>query len=108
MIRESDVKDLERKMRAAVKVNDHTLISSIVSEATTKEKELNHWFDRYIDLFDTVLNDENVHKSDPVKRLYNHKYDLYLRVIEVISTARYRITCMKPQLNFHSTSNPLY
>lgn len=89
MIKASDIEGLEKKLRKAKKNHDKESLLGVLQDAIKVEKILNNWFDRYIEIFDSTLNDTDVHKSNPIKRLYNHKYDLYIRVLEVATKAKY-------------------
>lgn len=87
----SDIIDLENSMRLLVKQQDGAGLKTLQLQVNDMVRELDEWFNKYIELFDHVLNDPDVHRTDPVKRLYNYKYDLYVRLRHVLDRIRYHL-----------------
>lgn len=82
---------LENEMRLALRNQDGKTVRTILSKTNTEIHDLDEWFNRFIELFDHVLTDPDVPRMDPVKRLYNHKYDLYLRLRHLSDKIRYHL-----------------
>lgn len=91
MIYYNEVLALENETRLALRNQDGKAIRVVLSNINAEIHDLDEWFNTYIELFDHVLNDPDVPRTDSVKRLYNHKYDLYVRLRHVLDRIRYHL-----------------
>lgn len=76
---------LESEIVAYAAMKDYSKIRDIHTTLSTKRMKLDRWFDKYLDMFSEKL--EHVEKTDPIKKLYNSKFDEYSSVSRVIKIA---------------------
>jgi hypothetical protein len=48
---------------------------------------MDRWFDKFLDMFDDKLS--NAEKSDPIKKLYESKYNEYQQVTRTLKVAEH-------------------
>ena len=76
---------LESEIVSCAALRDYSRIREIYDDLSAKRMKLDRWFDKYLDMFSEKL--EEVEKTDPVKKLYNTKFDQYSGISRVIKVA---------------------
>ena len=77
---------LESKIIAAAHLRDFQAIQEIYVEMSNAKNKMDRWFDKYLDMFDEKL--ATCGRNDPVKKLYNTKFDEYSNIARVIRVAQ--------------------
>jgi uncharacterized protein YacL (UPF0231 family) len=77
---------LESKIIAAAHLHDFQAIQEIYVEMSNAKIKMDRWFDKYLDMFDEKL--AMCGRNDPVKKLYNTKFDEYSHITRVIRVAQ--------------------
>ena len=81
-----NTKSIESKIIAAAHLRDFDTIRDVYVEMTNVKLKMDRWFDKYLDMFDEKLS--TCDRNDPVKKLYNAKFDEYSRVSHVLKVAQ--------------------
>jgi len=76
---------VESEIVTAAALRDLDRVREIYIELSSARTKLDRWFDKYIDMFNEKL--ERVDRNDPVKKLYNTKFDEYSKISRVIRVA---------------------
>ena len=78
---------LESQIVIAAALRDKQTIKNIYSELTSTKIKMDQWFDMFLDKFDDKLS--TCDRSDPVKKLYNTKFEEYSKVARTIKVAEH-------------------
>ena len=81
-----NTKSIESKIIAAAHLRDFQAIEEIYVDMSNAKIKMDRWFDKYLDMFDEKL--ATCDRNDPVKKLYNAKFDEYSRINHVIKVAQ--------------------
>lgn len=73
-------------------VNAHTFnerekLMDIYIELVNSRSKMDRWFDKYLDMFDDVMNSRP--QTDPIWKLYHKKSNEYSDLVQTIKTAEY-------------------
>ena len=98
-----NTKNIESKIIAAAHMRDFKTISEIYVEMSNVKAKLDRWFDKYLDMFDEKL--ATCDSSDPVKKLYNAKFDEYSNISRVLKVAQSYINQQKEPANDNNNKN---
>ena len=80
-----NVRSIESRIVTAAALHDQETIREIYIELSNTKLRMNRWFDKFLDRFDQDLN--TVDRSNPIKKLYNSKFDEYSDVARTIKIA---------------------
>lgn len=80
-----NLRSVESEIVTAAALRDYGKIRDIYIELSSTKTKLDRWFDKYLDMFNEKL--EQADRNDPVKKLYNSKFDEYSKVARVIKVA---------------------
>lgn len=80
-------KTIEHNIVEAYTFNDKSKLMDIYVELVNTRSKMNRWFDKYLDMFDDVMNSRD--RSDPVWKLYHKKSDEYSDIVQSIKTVEY-------------------
>lgn len=80
-----NLRQIESKIIAAKDLRDMSTISEIYVDLSNKRTKMDRWFDKYLDMFDEKL--ATCDRNDPVKKLYNSKFDEYSQLSRVLKLA---------------------
>lgn len=81
----TNLRTIESEIITASALRDFDKIKSIYVELTSTKAKMDRWFDRYLDMFNEKL--ETCDRNDPVKKLYNSKFEEYSKVARVLKVA---------------------
>ena len=81
------MKSIESTIVEAASLRDFETIQKVYVESINAKNKLDRWFTKYIDMFDEKLS--NADKSDPVKKLYDTKFNEYSKIARVIKVAEH-------------------
>ena len=76
---------VESEIVTAAALRDMDKIREIYIELSSSRSKLDRWFDKYLDMFNEKL--ERVDRNDPIKKLYNTKFDEYSKISRIIRVA---------------------
>jgi hypothetical protein len=76
---------IESRIVVAHALRDTQTISDIYMELTSAKLKMDRWFDKFLDRFSSDL--DSVDRTDPIKKLYNSKFDEYSNVSRAIRIA---------------------
>lgn len=76
---------IERELIACYNLKDFDKIQNTYIELLNTRSKMDRWFDKFLDKFSDKLTDTR--RDDPVKRLYNQKYEEYVYVSRCIKIA---------------------
>ncbi len=76
---------VEKTIIAAASIKDFNTLQNAYIELTINKAKMDQWFDKFLDMFGEKL--ETCDKSDPVKKLYNAKFEEYSKISRVIRIA---------------------
>ena len=82
-----NTKSLESKIIIAHDLKDFGFIQSTYVDLVNAQNKMDRWFDKFLDMFDEKLS--KAEKSDPIKKLYESKYDEYQQVTRAIRVAEH-------------------
>ena len=82
-----DLKSIEREIIIAASRHDLMKIRDQYVELVNQRGKMDKWFTKFIDMFDEKLS--NADRNDPVKKLYNSKYDEYVHLNRTIKIAEH-------------------
>lgn len=80
-----NLRSVESEIITAYTFSDLSKIREIYVELYTTKAKLDRWFDKYLDMFNEKLS--SCDRNDPVKKLYNSKFDEYSKVSRVLKVA---------------------
>lgn len=80
-----NLRQIESKIIAAKDLRDTPTINEIYIDLSNKRAKMDRWFDKYLDMFDEKL--ATCDRNDPVKKLYNSKFDEYSQLSRVLKLA---------------------
>lgn len=80
-------KQIEHNLAMAHFNGDRSEINRIYIDLVNTKYRLSKWFDRFLDMFDEQL--DQAKQSDPLRRIYNHKFEKYSEVQRTMKTAEY-------------------
>lgn len=80
-----NLRQIESKIIAAKDLRDMPTINEIYIDLSNKRAKMDRWFDKYLDMFDEKL--ATCDRNDPVKKLYNSKFDEYSQLSRVLKLA---------------------
>jgi hypothetical protein len=80
-------KSYQNQIVIAAALKDKQTIQSIHAELTSILRKMDYWFDMFLDRFDEKLS--SCDRSDPVKKLYNSKFEEYSNISRTIKVAEY-------------------
>jgi hypothetical protein len=78
-------RSIESKIVTAKALKDKATINEIYIDLSNQKIKLDRWFDKFLDMFDEKLSHCN--SSDPVKKLYNTKFEEYSKVARALKLA---------------------
>lgn len=81
------MKSIEKDIIVAHSQHNNEQIRSIYLELMNSRAKLDRWFNKYLDMFDDKLT--HCDRNDPVKKMYNLKYDEYEQINRVIKIAEH-------------------
>lgn len=67
--------------------HDNEQIRKIYIDLLNTRSKLDRWFNKYLDMFDEKFSDYS--EKDPVKKLYNSKYEEYSKLNNTIKLAEF-------------------
>jgi hypothetical protein len=82
-----NTKLLESKIIIAHDLKDFGFIQSTYVDLLNTKNKMDRWFDKFLDMFDDKLS--NAEKSDPIKKLYESKYNEYQQVTRTLKVAEH-------------------
>lgn len=77
---------LEKEIIVARQYREYGKLNDIHQQLFAALMKMDRWFDKYLDLFSEKLSE--VDKSDPIRRLYNAKFDEYSKISHLIRVTR--------------------
>lgn len=80
-------KKIESDIVYAHTYNDREKLMNIYIELVNSRSKMDRWFDKYLDMFDDVMNSRP--QTDPIWKLYHKKSDEYSDLVQSIKTAEY-------------------
>lgn len=81
------MKSIESTIIEAASLRDFETIQKAYIDLTNTKNKLDRWFTKYIDMFDEKLSTAD--KNDPVKKLYDTKFNEYSKIARVIKVAEH-------------------
>jgi hypothetical protein len=82
-----NAKQLEKEIIIAHDLNNVEYIRTTYIELVNMRNKMDRWFDKFLDMFDEKLN--HCEKTDPVRKLYDSKFDEYSQVSRVLKVAEH-------------------
>ena len=76
---EMTLREIENSMYKAAYDKRKDTLRELVGELQGRLIKMDRWFDMFLDKFDEKLSDVELSREDPVKKLYNSKFDEYSR-----------------------------
>lgn len=80
-----NMRQIESKIIIAKDLRDTATINEIYIELSNEKAKMDRWFDKFLDMFDEKLS--NCDRSDPVKKLYNSKFEEYTKLSRAMKLA---------------------
>lgn len=80
-----NIRSIESQILFANAYNDKETIGKYYIELSNEKAKMDRWFDKFLDKFSDKLS--SCDRSDPVKKMYNTKYDRYSQLSRVITIA---------------------
>ena len=80
-----NMRQIESKIIIAKDLRDTATINEIYIELSNEKAKMDRWFDKFLDMFDEKLS--NCDRSDPVKKLYNSKFEEYSKLSRAMKLA---------------------
>ena len=84
---EMTLREIESAVYQAAYYNKSDVLKSSVDELRGRLYNMDRWFDMFLDKFDDKLSDTELSRFDPVKKLYNSKYDEYSKTKQLMVVA---------------------
>lgn len=82
-----DTKLIETKIITAYSKSNFDEIQSTYIDLLNNRAKMDRWFNKYLDMFDEKLS--SCDRNDPVKKMYDKKFDEYERLGRVIKIAEH-------------------
>lgn len=79
------MRNIESKIVIAAALQDKQTIVDIHSELSNTKAKMDRWFNKYLDLYGEKL--DTADRKDPIRKLYNSKFDEYSNVSRVLKVA---------------------
>lgn len=79
------MRNIESKIVIAAALQDKQTIVDIHSELSNTKAKMDRWFNKYLDLYGEKL--DTADRKDPIRKLYNSKFDEYSDVSRVLKVA---------------------
>ena len=76
---------IESRIVTAAALHDQQTIHDIYVELSNTKLKMDRWFDKFLDRFNEDL--EKIDRNDPIKKLYNSKFDEYSNISRTIRIA---------------------
>ena len=76
---------MESKIVVAAALHDQDAIRDIYIELSNAKMKMDRWFDKFLDRFSDDL--DKIDRNDPIKKLYNSKFDEYSKVSRTLRVA---------------------
>ena len=76
---EMTLREIESNVYKAAYDRNKETLRSMTGELQGRLIKMDRWFDMFLDKFDEKLSDVELDRNDPVKKLYNSKFDEYSR-----------------------------
>ena len=76
---------MESKIVVAAALHDQETICNIYIELSNAKMKMDRWFDKFLDRFSDDL--DKIDRNDPIKKLYNSKFDEYSKVSRTLRVA---------------------
>lgn len=76
---------MESKIVVAAALHDQDTIRDIYIELSNAKMKMDRWFDKFLDRFSDDL--DKIDRNDPIKKLYNSKFDEYSKVSRTLRVA---------------------
>ena len=76
---------MESKIVVAAALHDQDTIRDIYIELSNDKMKMDRWFDKFLDRFSDDL--DKIDRNDPIKKLYNSKFDEYSKVSRTLRVA---------------------
>ena len=80
-----NLRNIESKIIIAKDLNDKDTINEIYIELSNDKQKMDRWFDKFLDMFDQKLTECD--RNDPVKKLYNTKFEEYSKISRAMKLA---------------------
>lgn len=80
-----NLRQIESQIIAAKDLKDKAFINDAFVKLSNEKAKMDRWFDKYLDMFDEKLS--TCDRNDPVKKLYNTKFDEYSRLSRTLKLA---------------------
>lgn len=80
-----NMRNIESKIVIAAALQDKQTIVDIHSELSNTKAKMDRWFNKYLDLYGEKL--DTADRKDPIRKLYNSKFDEYSNVSRVLKVA---------------------
>ena len=80
-----NLQHIESKIVTAANLRELDVVREIYIELSSEQMKMNRWFDKYLDRFSDKL--DQVDRNDPIKKLYNSKFDEYSRISRAMKIA---------------------
>lgn len=80
-----NLQHIESKIVTAANLRELDVVREIYIELSSEQMKMNRWFDKYLDRFSEKL--DQVDRNDPIKKLYNSKFDEYSRISRAMKIA---------------------
>jgi hypothetical protein len=77
--------ELESSIYVSAHTRDYETLNTLIEDLRSRIFKLDRWFDMFLDRFDEKLSECD--RSDPVKKLYNTKFDEYSKIKQLIVVA---------------------
>lgn len=77
--------ELERNLYASVRDRDTNTLQSVTNDLRGRLFKLDRWFDMFLDRFSAKLDE--VDRNDPIKKMYNTKFDEYSKTKQLMVVA---------------------
>lgn len=76
---------MESQIVVAAALHDQETIHNIYVELSNAKFKMDRWFDKFLDRFSDDL--DKIDRNDPIKKLYNSKFDEYSKVSRTLRVA---------------------
>lgn len=80
-----NIRNIESQILFAKAYNDTETIGKYYVELSNEKAKMDRWFDKFLDKFNEKLS--VCERSDPVKKMYNVKFDEYTQLSRVLTIA---------------------
>ena len=81
-----NIHSIESQIVTAYALRDSASIEKIYTDLSATKNKMDRWFDKYLDMFSDKI--ATVDKTDPIKKLYDKKFNEYAKVSHLIRVAK--------------------